>query len=350
MKFVLACTFSVLGAAASVMPAYAQSNAPITPTPPAVAVTVDNYIRAESDRSLESVVRRGGFGKFFNQRELAPINRQIVVRPNRDTLYSLGVVDLDAGPVTITMPDAGKRFMSLQVIDEDHYTHADIYGAGTYTFTRERIGTRYALLAVRTLLDPADPKDVKQAHALQDALKLTQKHPGSFEIPNWDQAELTKLREALLVLGTTVQDTRGMFGSPRQVDPVRRLIGTALAWGGSPEKDAYYLPITPAKNDGATIYKLSVGEVPVDGFWSVSVYNAKGLFEPNKFGWYSLNNITAKKNPDGKVEIQFGGCDAATAVNCLPTMPGWNYLVRLYRARPDVLSGKWTFPQAQAVD
>jgi hypothetical protein len=28
-------------------------------------------------------------------------------------------LDLDAGPVTITLPDAGKRFMSMQVINED---------------------------------------------------------------------------------------------------------------------------------------------------------------------------------------------------------------------------------------
>ena len=30
--------------------------------------------------------------------------------------------DFDAGPVTITLPDAGKRFMSMQVIDEDQHT------------------------------------------------------------------------------------------------------------------------------------------------------------------------------------------------------------------------------------
>jgi hypothetical protein len=28
-------------------------------------------------------------------------------------------------------------------------------------------------------------------------------------------------------------------------------------------------------------------------------------------------------------------------------MPGWNYMVRLYRPRTEILNGKWTFPQAQ---
>ena len=63
--------------------------------------------------------------------------------------------------MTVTLPDAGKRFMSMQVIDEDHYTPAVVYGAGSHTFTREKIGTRYVSLGVRTLVDPADPEDVE---------------------------------------------------------------------------------------------------------------------------------------------------------------------------------------------
>lgn len=47
--------------------------------------------------------------------------------------------DLDAGPVTVTPPDVGRRFMSMQVIDEDYYTPEVIYGAGTYAFTRDGV-------------------------------------------------------------------------------------------------------------------------------------------------------------------------------------------------------------------
>jgi hypothetical protein len=89
-----------------------------------------------------------------------------------------------------------------------------------------------------------------------------------------------------------------------------------------------------------------VKDVPVDGFWSISVYNSSGYFEPNQKNAYTLNNITAKKNSDGAIDIQFGGCDAA-AKNCLPIVKGWNYMVRLYRPRPEILDGKWTFPEAQ---
>jgi hypothetical protein len=30
-------------------------------------------------------------------------------------------------------------------------------------------------------------------------------------------------------------------------------------------------------------------------------------------------------------------------------MPGWNYIVRLYRPRAEVLDGRWTFPKAVPV-
>jgi hypothetical protein len=126
------------------------------------------------------------------------------------------------------------------------------------------------------------------------------------------------------------------------------LIGSASAWGGNPQKDATYLSVTPDKNDGKTVYKLDVGKVPVDGFWSVSVYDAKGYYEPNDQNAYTLNNITAKPAADGTYTIQFGGCDGKVS-NCLPAMSGWNYMVRLYRPHREILDGKWVFPKAQAM-
>jgi hypothetical protein len=59
---------------------------------------------------------------------------------------------------------------------------------------------------------------------------------------------------------------------------------------------------------------------------------------------YSLNNLTAKRNADGSIPVQFGGCDGKVP-NCLPIMPGWNYAVRLYRPRAEILNGTWTFPK-----
>jgi hypothetical protein len=313
-----------------------------------IAVTPDNFVRAESDRYLSGVVKDGGFGKFMHRRDPTPIDKQTVIRMNRDTLYSAAVFDLDAGPVTIALPDPGKRFLAMQVIDQDEYTPEVAYGAVVRTLKREDIATRYVLVALRILVDPNDPKDVEAVHALQDAIRVDQPGgPGAFTIPDWDASSQRKVRNALLELAATLPETKGMFGPRGTVDPVRRLIGSAAAWGGNPEQDALYLNVTPAHNDGKTIYKLNVKDVPVDGFWSISVYDDKGYFAPNPENAYSLNNLTAKKGDDGSFLIQFGGCDGGIA-NCLPTPPGWNYLVRLYRPKAEILNGAWTFPEPRA--
>jgi len=320
-----------------------------TPTSQAELVTVENYNRAQTDVYFAGVVKNGGFGKFRHGRELALPAQQGIPRPNRDTLYSFAITDLDAGPVTITLPDAGKRYMGMQAVNQDQYTPATYYGAGTHTLTREMIGTRYAIAVVRFLVDFSNKEDVRQVHALQDAIKFSQERPGAFEIPHWDEASLKKIKAALLQLGTTVSDTRRMFGADEhQVDPVKRLIGSAMLWGGYPEKDALYLPITPARNDGTAVYKLTVGDVPVAGFWSLTVYNSEGYLQPNPDNVYSVNSTTAKKAPDGSVTIQFGGCDGKVP-NCLPITQGWNYTVRLFLPRREILDGTWRFPKAQPV-
>jgi hypothetical protein len=138
-----------------------------------------------------------------------------------------------------------------------------------------------------------------------------------------------------------------MFGRKDEVDPVQHLIGTAAGWGGNPRHTAFYAGAEPKQNDGKMVYRLTVKNVPVDGFWSVSVYNKDGFFEKNARNVYTVNNVTAKPNPDGSVTIQFGGDEGAP--NCIPIMPGWNYLVRMYRPRKEILDGTWKFPEAQPV-
>jgi len=289
----------------------------------------------------------GGVGRLFHRRELEPIDHQIVIRANRDTLYTAGVYDLDAGPVTVTLPDPGKRFASMIVIDEDQYALGTYYAPGSFTVTRGQVDTRYVLIGIRIVVDPTDEADMERVHALQDAIRVEQKKPGSFEGPDWDSASQKKVRDALLVLAATLPDTRGMFGPRDTLDPVRHLIGSATGWGGNAIADALYLTVVPPKNDGKTIYRLTVrGDVPVDAFWSVSVYGSDGFFHRNDRDAYSFNSLSARKSPDGSVTIQFGGCDGGTA-NCLPIEPGWNYWVRLYRPREAILNGTWKFPEAQ---
>jgi hypothetical protein len=310
-----------------------------------VTVTVGKFIRAETDFYFKT----REFGKLNHNRDMAPIDKQDVVRMNRDTLYSSGVFDLEAGPVTITLPDAGKRFMSMQVISQDHYTTEVVYAPGRFTYDKDKIGTRYVFLLVRTLANPEDPADLKAANGIQDGIKLEQASAGKFQVPNWDPMSQSKVRDALNALAPLREgDTGAMFGTKSEVDPVSHLIGTAIGWGGNPRYAAVYDSTYPKASDGKTVHKLTVKDVPVDGFWSISLYDAKGFFEKNDLNAYSLNNLTAKPNSDGSFTVQFGGCEKNTP-NCLPIMAGWNYTVRLYRPRKEILDGSWTFPEAQPV-
>ncbi|TDF83983.1 DUF1254 domain-containing protein [Pseudomonas sp. H9] len=313
----------------------------------AVTVTVDNFTRAETDRYFSLTAKRGGFGTFSHWRDLIPVDRPTVIRPNRDTLYSTAVFDMKAGPVSVTLPDAGGRFMSLVMIDEDHQVLGVHYGAGEYRLNPADVDTRYVMFGVRTLINPADPQDLQKIAALQDAIVAKQENgPGQFQVPNWDETSRAQIRQTLFALGATLPDSRGMFGKHGEVDPVRHLIGSAMAWGGNPEKDAYYQVVTPPHNDGKTAYQLKVADVPKGAFWSVSVYDAQGQFRKNPQGAYALNNLNAQKAEDGSVSVRFGDCKPGVA-NCLPIMPGWNYMVRFYQPAKAVLDGTWKLPEAQ---
>jgi len=310
-------------------------------------VTTENFVRAETDNYLAMNAKVvGGLGKFQHSRAPASIDNQTVIRMNRDTLYSFAVFDLAGGPVTISLPDSGKRYMSMMVVDQDHYVPIVAHGNESVTLSQEKLGTRYAFVAIRTLVDPNDPADLEQVHKLQDSIAVSQKDAGKLELPDWDQDSLTDIRNGLLVLARHQPSFHGAFGTRDQVDPVQHLIGTAAGWGGLPDSEANYQSFTPEKNDGKTVYTIQVPkDVPVKDFWSISVYNKQGFFEKNEHNAYSINNITAKKNDDGSVTIQLGDCDGKIA-NCLPIVDGWNYTARLYRPEQPILSGEWTFPAA----
>lgn len=316
----------------------------VSPAQASEPVTINNFIRAESDNYFKAYAEDGAFAKIYNIRQPTPIDQQKVIRMNRDTLYSFGIFDLTK-PVTIHKPDTGDRFQSMQVINQDQYTTMVAYHPGKYTFTRDKVGTRYVLVLFRTFVDSSNPEDIKTVNALQDQIKFEQASSGKFEIPDWDQKELAKLRDAVNVLASTVSSTKGMFGSKKEVDPILHLLGTAYGWGGNPYDAAIYLNVVPKQNDGKTPYSVTVKDVPVDGFWSISVYNAEGFFQKNQYNSYSVNNRTAKRNADGSVTIHFGGNPSQP--NFIPITKGWNYIVRLYRPRKEIIDGSWKFPEAQ---
>ncbi len=307
-----------------------------------VKVTADNYVRAETDYQIKTYVEGlDCFGKFNHARAAYDVDNQVTIRANRDTLYSFGVFDVTS-PLTVTLPDSKGRYQSVMVISQDH-SIASAYGPKKVTLTKEKVGTRYVILVVRTFMDPNDEADLKAAHALQDQVLTKQADKGKFEVPDWSKEEVEKMRGTINVVAATVTDSSKMFGLKDELDPVYHKLGAALGWGALPVKAAMYLNVNPEKNDGATAYTLTVPkDVPVDGFWSVTLYNAEGWMPINKYNAYAFNSVTSKRNADGSVTIHFGGDSKQS--NYFPLVKGWNYAVRQYRPRKEILDGTWKFP------
>lgn len=314
-----------------------------------VPVTWDNFPHASCHAGFQSTVNAGGFGQFYHMRDLAPIGDQFVPGVSRDFLYSWGVFDLTE-PVTITLPDSGDRYMSMNAQNEGQYAKMCVYDPGQYTITQDLTETRYAGVLVRTFVDPNDPDDVETVHRLQDELAVSQDSAGSFEIPNWDQQSFKQIDDALRTVVITIDNWSGAYGDVDQVDPVKFFIASVSRWTGVPQpSEALFLQKIPTQNDGETPYELTVDEdVPVNGFWSISVYNSEGYFEENEYDAYTVNNVTAERDDDGSITVNFGG--SPDQPNFLYTPEEWNYMVRLYQPREPILDGSYQFPEAQPVE
>jgi len=131
---------------------------------------------------------------FLHARRLADYRSRIVTTPNTDTLYSVAIVDLSAGPVLLKVPEFGKRYYSIALIDaftnNSDYAgsratggQAAIYvivppgykGALPQDAKRLRANTPHTVLLARILID--GPDDYDDVHELQNGLKLTQANP-----------------------------------------------------------------------------------------------------------------------------------------------------------------------------
>jgi len=339
MKAVITATVVTLALLACGSDALAE----VSKTP----VTVANFVRAESDHMIRANMEMVGvtFGKFVHLREPTTPDNQPVIRMNQDTLYSATVLDLSK-PVTVTLPEIGGRYMSMHVVNQDHYCFVEAK-PGTYKLTEDTVGTRFAYVTVRTFYNAGDPDDLAKAHAAQDQIVVSGGGDGPFEAPNWDLDDLAKARKALSDLATLGFDSTYAFGSKDEVRPVDHLVAAAAGWGGLPRTAAYYEMGSVDENDGKQAYALTVKDVPVDAFWSITVYNADGYLAKNDLGRNSFNNSSAKPNEDGSFTIHFGG--DPRSVNYLPITENWNYAIRMYQPRKEILDGSWTFPKIEPV-
>ncbi|MFV2058309.1 MAG: DUF1214 domain-containing protein [Thiohalomonadales bacterium] len=307
-----------------------------------IKVNVDNFVRAETAVQFDRV--KVAFNKWFHVRQPPQLDQQGVIRMNRDTLYSVALVDISKG-ASLTIPESGDRYLSIMVVNEDHYINKIYHDAGSYELTMEEFHTPYVYVTPRILVNSSDPVDIKKVNALQDQIKIKAASARPYVHPNYDQASYKATYKLLLELSKGVSGTKRMFGKKEEVSEVQHLLGTTFGWGGLPEYEAYYINVEPNLPVGA--YQLTVKDVPVDAFWSISLYNRDGYFQENEHAAYSVNSISGTPNNDGSFTVHFGG--DPRAINYLHVMEGWNYIVRMYQPRKEILDGKWTFPSVKKV-
>lgn len=312
-----------------------------------IAVDVDNFATAEVAFQVDRFLALGAVvNRWLHFRRPTPLDQQSVIRMNRDTLYSLAVVDISMG-ATLTVPDTEGRYLTIMVINEDGYLNRVFDEPGDHRLTVDEFDTGFVLLAGRTLADPTDADDIAAANRLQDALAIDAAAARTWESGRFDEVSYEAVKKPLLALGAGLHDSTRTFGAKDDVDRVRFLIGTAGGFGGLPETEAFYVIRAAPLPVGR--YRLQVADVPVDAFWSISVYNRDGYFDPNEYESYSVNSVTSVRDADGTVTVDFG-TEPGDSENFLYVTEGWNYVVRLYRPRPEILDGSWTFPEPEPLD
>jgi hypothetical protein len=108
---------------------------------------------------------------------------------------------------------------------------------------------------------------------------------------------------------------------------------------------------------GSESYQITFSagqEPPVNGFWSLTLYNDKHLFHPNDLKRYSLGtkNKTLKRNADGSLTLYAGAKSPGGEkdANWLPAPDGkFSLYIRAYWGKEPILDGSWQPPKIEKV-
>jgi len=350
-------TFSALNLAGVVMALYgatvalpvcAQSPVPkgnVTqqrPPQAGVKVTPKTYIRAETDRQFAEIVKMaGGINRFYHFRTPTPLDKQNVVRMNRDTLYSMAVVDTSKG-ATITVPELPEgRYASVYLADNDHYTPFVIYKAGTHKLPKN---TKYLALGIRIqVFDPKDPSEIALINKLQDQFVIKAGSADPLPTFKWDRQSLKAMTAQYEKDSAQYSSWKGMQGPRGKADEKTRHIAAAAAWGLFPEWDATYLNYSGG-HDPKVCHKATYAVPENKAFWSILIYGNDGFIKSENS---LVNSSNVKLNADGTFTVSFGTKEACGDVsNRLDVTEGWNFLMRVYRPGPSVLDGSYKLPKA----
>jgi len=314
-------------------------------------VTEATYPAAESARQYLQEQSAVGVNTFNHRRMLTPTDKQTVVRMNRDTYYSFGVVDVSEG-ATLTLPEVPEgKYLSGMIITEDHRIYPMFYGAGDHELTTHT--GDHVFVGIR--LDATFSQ--KEANAIQDKVRITANSAKPFKAEPVDEASFREVEEALKAKmpGIARRDgtgaLTGCFTSPNDASDKLRSqekyeVCSAVGWGGAQLIDNTYELSGAYPAD--VCHQATFEDPENEAFWSITVYNAAG-FMFNDVANVSSN--TATPNADGTYTVSFGcGADAPNNIPTANDSSVFTLGIRHYRPSERVINGYRLVPTVQVAE
>lgn len=269
-----------------------------------IIVTEDNFPQAYSNLRFDAIIKQaGGINKFLEM-PTASIDpsRQFVVRMNRDTYYATSIFDMTDG-IHLTIPETDK-YVSIQVVDENHETQPMIYGPGRHKLTAK---TTHAFVIVRSLDDEARRNLVAETNSSKQ-----------FVVKNWDNKSFAKVAESGNKIFSNGYDQSKAYSNRESGQTsYMNFVGAAGGWGGAMVQDNIYQTSKYMSSDGC--YEMTFADPQSRDFWSATVYNGDGYLFNDVANISS--NMSPVKNIDGTYTVRYG-CDGQP--NNIPIREGNN--------------------------
>ena len=166
-------------------------------------------------------------------------------------------------------------------------------------------------------------------------------------------------KEVKNINGWSFTTKTGLYGT----DYLMRALVTAIGLGANRPQDAVYPTSDKDADDNAYdgankyVIRFDKGQTPpVEGFWSITMYDSQYFFVANPINRYSISpRQNLKTNPDGSIDIyiQNDSPGADKESNWLPAPAGkFILMLRMYWPNendPSIIDGTWTIPPVKKV-
>ena len=313
-------------------------------------VTSASYPTDESSHQFLKNQDLAGVNTFLHNRDLAPTDKQPIVRMNRDTYYSFAVIDVSEG-ATITIPKLPEgKYVSIAPVTEDHRVQPMFYGDGTFQLSTHKGSHMYIVIRLDSTFTSAE------ARKYQDQMVINAKSNKLFKAEPVNKKSFTEVEDALKaqMAAITKRDgihaIDGMFTAPGDASKEtftkeKYEVGAAIGWGGAQVIDNIY---EVSGNYPSTVCHQSTFKDPKNkAFWSITVYDKAGFMFDDVA---SVNSHNAKPNADGTYTVSYGcGNKAPNNIKTKNDSGVFNLGIRHYKPSKLVQDGFRILPKVKAV-